>query len=135
MGTGALRVRVCRDCQDERVGEMSDIHSCSYYCTRPACVLRQRDDLRDKLEQQAKPADAGSVMDYAVAAGDAVLMNEQAALLRECRFALDCLLEKKPILAALVCGSTTLGNLRASLHDYRPKGVFGLGGQADYMEY
>jgi hypothetical protein len=30
---------------------MSDIHSCSYYCTRPACVLRQRDDLRDKLEQ------------------------------------------------------------------------------------
>ena len=28
---------------------MSDIHSCSYYCTRPACVLRQRDELRDKL--------------------------------------------------------------------------------------
>jgi hypothetical protein len=27
---------------------MSDIHSCSYYCTRPACVLRQRDELRDK---------------------------------------------------------------------------------------
>ena len=34
---------------------MSDIHSCSYYCTRPACVLQQRDDLRDKLEQQAEP--------------------------------------------------------------------------------
>ena len=30
---------------------MSDIHSCSYYCTRPACVLAQRDELRDKLEQ------------------------------------------------------------------------------------
>ena len=26
-----------------------DIHTCSYYCDRPACVLRQRDELRDKL--------------------------------------------------------------------------------------
>jgi len=26
-----------------------DIHSCSYFCTRPACVLAQRDELRDKL--------------------------------------------------------------------------------------
>lgn len=24
-----------------------DIHSCSYFCTRPACVLAQRDELRD----------------------------------------------------------------------------------------
>ena len=23
------------------------IHSCSYYCERPACVLRQRDTLRE----------------------------------------------------------------------------------------
>jgi hypothetical protein len=28
-----------------------DIHSCSYFCTRPACVLAQRDELRGKLEQ------------------------------------------------------------------------------------
>ena len=35
---------------------MSEIHSCSYYCTRPACVLAQRDELRDRLEQQAEPA-------------------------------------------------------------------------------
>jgi hypothetical protein len=34
---------------------MTDIHSCSYYCTRPACVLAQRDELRDRLEQQAEP--------------------------------------------------------------------------------
>ena len=28
---------------------MSDgIHSCSYYCTRPACVLAQRDELRER---------------------------------------------------------------------------------------
>jgi hypothetical protein len=26
-----------------------DIHTCSYYCDRFACVLRQRDELRDKL--------------------------------------------------------------------------------------
>jgi hypothetical protein len=28
---------------------MNDIHSCSYYCSRPECVLAQRDELRDKL--------------------------------------------------------------------------------------
>jgi hypothetical protein len=50
--------------------------------------------------------------------------SEQAALLRECRAALDSLIEKKPELAALLCGSTTLGNLKASLHDYRVKGIF-----------
>jgi hypothetical protein len=97
----------------------------------PTAVLMA--DLRKALAEPdavlAEPVDQISAMDYAVAAGDAVLMNEQAALLRECRFALDCLLEKKPTLAALVCGSTTLGNLRASLYDYRPKGVFGLGQQ------
>lgn len=26
---------------------MTDQHSCSYHCTRPACVLAQRDELRD----------------------------------------------------------------------------------------
>jgi hypothetical protein len=26
-----------------------DIHSCGYYCDRHACILRQRDELRDKL--------------------------------------------------------------------------------------
>lgn len=25
------------------------IHSCSYYCTRPECVLAQRDELRDRV--------------------------------------------------------------------------------------
>ena len=64
-------------------------------------------------------------MDDAIAAGDAVLMNEQAALLRECRAALDALLEKQPKLSGVVFGSTTLGNLRAELGAYRPQGVFG----------
>ena len=26
-----------------------DLHSCSYYCERPACVIRQRDWLRDQF--------------------------------------------------------------------------------------
>lgn len=65
-------------------------------------------------------------MDDAIAAGDGVLIEEQAALLRECRAAIDDLLKKKPMMSALICGSTTLGNLRASLYDYRPQGVFGV---------
>ena len=64
-------------------------------------------------------------MQDAIEAGDGVLINEQAALLRECRLALDHLLNDKPMLAAKICGSTTLGNLSASLYDYRPLGVFG----------
>ena len=64
-------------------------------------------------------------MDDAIAAGNGVLMNEQSALLRECRAALDSLIQQKPTLAGLLCGSTTLGNLKASLYDYRPQGVFG----------
>lgn len=64
-------------------------------------------------------------MDYAVAAGDNVLMQEQASLLRRCRMALDDLLMDKPMLAAKLCGTTTLGNLRAELYEYRPSGVFG----------
>ena len=27
----------------------TDIHSCSYFCTRPACVLAQRDEMRAEL--------------------------------------------------------------------------------------
>jgi len=31
-----------------------DIHSCGYYCDRFACVLRQRDELRDKLFEEIR---------------------------------------------------------------------------------
>jgi len=27
----------------------TDIHSCGYYCDRPACIVAQRNELRDKL--------------------------------------------------------------------------------------
>jgi hypothetical protein len=30
----------------------TDIHSCGYYCDRHACILRQRDELRDKLFEE-----------------------------------------------------------------------------------
>lgn len=69
-------------------------------------------------------------IDDAISSGDGILMEEQAKLLRECRTALDDLLNKKPTLATLVCGYTTLGNLRAMLFDYRPQGVFGVAPEA-----
>jgi len=28
-----------------------DIHSCSYYCDRPACVKEQRDELRQRVAE------------------------------------------------------------------------------------
>lgn len=66
-------------------------------------------------------------MNDAVKAGDSVLLNEQAALLRECRAALDDLIAQRPTISTLKCGSTTLGNLRAELYNYRPSGIFGSG--------
>ncbi|GEM_PF-6069011 len=67
-----------------------------------------------------------SNMQDAIEAGNGVLIEEQAALLRECRLAIDELIKKKPMIAGLICGSTTIGNLRASLYEYRPQGVFGV---------
>lgn len=49
----------------------------------------------------------------------AVVYHHLHALLRECRFALDELISKKPTLGGLLCGSTTLGNLRAELYKFR----------------
>lgn len=43
------------------------------------------------------------------------------AALRECRFALDSLLEANPKLAGQVHGSTTLGNLRAEVGAFARK--------------
>ncbi len=89
--------------------------------------MKDEEKIRENFEKFYLEKDDG--MNYqptiadAIAAGDAVLLNEQAALLRECRLALDVLLQKKPMLAGMKCGSTTLGNLRASLYEHRPQGV------------
>ena len=39
----------------------TDIHSCGYYCDRPACIVAQRNELRDKLfsEQAVKTYSGG----------------------------------------------------------------------------
>ncbi|HGL3854499.1 TPA: hypothetical protein ACKE3U_003828 [Klebsiella aerogenes] len=47
------------------------------------------------------------------------IKTEHDELLRECRLALDELISKKPALGGFLCGSTTLGNLRAGLHAFR----------------
>ena len=86
--------------------------------------MKLLDQAADEIERLRAELNK-SVMDYAVAAGDKTLLNEQAALLRECRKALSSLIEQKPTVALVVCGSTTLGKLKDSLFEYRPKGVFG----------
>jgi hypothetical protein len=34
----------------------TDIHSCSYYCDRPACIQAQRDELRARVAELAQDA-------------------------------------------------------------------------------
>jgi hypothetical protein len=42
-----------------------DIHSCGYYCDRHACILAQRNELRDKLfEGQAVKTYSGGKPNY-----------------------------------------------------------------------
>jgi hypothetical protein len=43
----------------------TDIHSCWYYCDRPACIVAQRNELRDKLfEDQAVKTYSGGKPNY-----------------------------------------------------------------------
>lgn len=83
--------------------------SCRHYTTPPAAPMTEFEEAVAAVDNTLHHA-IDHWQDKA---------SEQAALLRECRAALDLLIEKKPELSALLCGSTTLGNLRASLHDYR----------------
>lgn len=91
------------------------------------CVLSDvRCQIQSYKQLEKQMNESHISMDEVVAAGDSVLMQEQALLLRECRDALDSLIKQKPMIAGLICcGSTTLGNLRAMLYDHRPQGVFG----------
>ena len=92
--------------------ENGDTHGEELYCVGI-------DDIADIIcEALAEPD-----MKDAIIAGNEVLLNEQAQLLRECRSALDSLIKQRPNMAGLLCGSTTLGNLRAGLGAYRPSGV------------
>jgi hypothetical protein len=43
----------------------TDIHSCGYYCDRPACIELQRNELRDKLfSDQAVKTYSGGKPNY-----------------------------------------------------------------------
>ena len=35
-----------------------DMHSCSYFCERPECIKRQRDELREQVEKLNAERDA-----------------------------------------------------------------------------
>jgi len=40
-------VKKAKDILDKEY--FKDIHTCSYYCSRPACIEAQRNELREKL--------------------------------------------------------------------------------------
>lgn len=52
---------------------MSEVHTCSYYCTRPACVLAQRDRLAAMLTR-------GHLRDEMVSQGRGSCGMDQALL-------------------------------------------------------
>ena len=58
----------------------------------------------------------------AVNAGDGVLLNEQAELLRKCRRAIDNISLPDD---TLLFDSVTFGDLKQELNEPRPRGVFG----------
>jgi hypothetical protein len=39
--------------------QMTDVHSCSYYCDRPECIKAQRDELRERLAQPEQDVPVG----------------------------------------------------------------------------
>lgn len=97
---------------------------CGEVCARAKLCYgcgKALDESNVKLAEQAVQEPVG--MKDAIIAGNEILLNEQAWLLRECRGMLDALIEKFPKHAGLLCGSTTIGNLRAELGKYRPSGV------------
>ncbi len=69
-------------------------------------------ELSERLERQLREKQA----DYDKLAAEKAGMISH---LRECRKALVDLITNKPALAGLLCGSTTLGNLMASLYEFR----------------
>jgi len=59
----------------------TDIHSCGYYCDRHACIVAQRNELRDKLfEGQAVKTYSGGKPNYTqpIKQDDIIRMYEKA---------------------------------------------------------
>ena len=61
---------------------MSDIHTCSYYCDRPACIKAQRDGLRDRFQvmQAQAEIDAKAQRIAALQSGEPVNTKPIAAV-------------------------------------------------------
>ncbi len=53
-----LRKVAVMTAQEEPSRQGDGIHSCGYYCHRPACIKAQRDELRDKLFATPAPEQA-----------------------------------------------------------------------------
>jgi hypothetical protein len=105
------RLAHCDRC-GKQLGGVGHIHT----CTPPAAQMTE-------FEQAVAACD--NTLHFAINHWQDKAV-EQAALLRECRFALDELIKQKPMLTSLLCGSNTLGNLRASLYDYQPQAAHGI---------
>lgn len=56
---------------------MTDIHSCSYYCDRPACIKAQRNELRDKMAQPEQEPDYNICPKCGGMASDPIVPLEQ----------------------------------------------------------
>ena len=56
-----------------------DVHSCGYHCERPACVLAQRNELRDRLAGQSEPPSVVAALRRVVA------LRDMGATLKFCK--------------------------------------------------
>jgi hypothetical protein len=83
----------------------------------PACRKAEAGGEWCKNECLARDAVQGNVNGLAIMRGGRLVdVAALESLLREVKLALNELLEKKPMLGAMRCGTTTLGNLRAMVH-------------------
>lgn len=60
---------------------MTDIHTCSYYCHRPACIKAQRDELRDKMERERAIVAMGEMIGQAVVRDEGLMHQALLALI------------------------------------------------------
>jgi hypothetical protein len=60
----------------------NDIHSCSYYCTRPDCVKAQRDELRDKFFAMAHRLTTGPTAILSAESGITLMALDEDSYLK-----------------------------------------------------
>ena len=60
----------------------NDLHTCSYYCTRPGCVKAQRDELRDKFFAMAHRITAGPTAILSAESGITLMALDETSYLQ-----------------------------------------------------